>query len=58
MDQSNHTVVLHRFDDQSAVSEEMEKLVEEIMLAQERKPEALKAKQARLLAILRRRRAS
>ena len=52
MDKSKRIVVLHRFADQAAVSEEMEKLLEEIMLAQERKAAGLKAKQARLLAII------
>jgi hypothetical protein len=38
--------------DQTEASEAMEALLEEIMLAQERKPEELKAKQHRLLALL------
>jgi hypothetical protein len=50
---SKRVVVLHRFADQAGVSEEMEKLLEEIMLAQERKSEALKAKQKRLLELAR-----
>jgi hypothetical protein len=44
--------------DQAEASEAMEALLEEIMLAQERKPEELKAKQARLLAILTARKSS
>jgi hypothetical protein len=52
---SKRTVVLQRFADQAAVSEEMEKLLDAIMQEQERKAQALAAKQQRLLTILRRR---
>ena len=49
-------IVLHRFEDQAEASDAMEALLEDIMLDQEHKPEALAAKQRRLLQTLKARR--